>query len=294
MIIPKEMIPEWLNLWFMTNIIKDLDLLTSILSVSIVSFLLIEYYVNKNPNKGIWILKLLAPGIAIHELSHAVMCILSGKKIKKIVLFDSQFGGGYVSTYHSAKKESPTVSFMITFAPLFSGSAIAYYLTRYFIETSLNFYSSVLVVVLIFIFVTASGPSWVDIKGFISTLKNLDMVLRDTIMLLLAVFIYNEMGQFLSELLINMTYIHLIIILLIEFVLLGSLRIVKMLLEHLRKSISEERDFKSPEDFFIKNRNYKPELEHYRDDPMLLENEKPIKISPYGKDNYQDLFDEEL
>lgn len=63
-----------------------------------------------------------APGVMIHELSHALFCVLSGVKIKKIRLF--QFGriAGYV------EHEEPTKfyqSVLVSFGPLIINSLLS-------------------------------------------------------------------------------------------------------------------------------------------------------------------------
>ena len=59
----------------------------------------------------------LAPGVIIHELSHALACRLTGAKIKEINFF--LWDGGYVK--HSKSKIPILGEFFISFAPVLGG-----------------------------------------------------------------------------------------------------------------------------------------------------------------------------
>ncbi len=54
-------------------------------------------------------------GVAVHELSHALVCVLAGAKISEINLFDQ--GGGYVRH----EKKGPLATAFISMAPAFGG-----------------------------------------------------------------------------------------------------------------------------------------------------------------------------
>jgi len=72
---------------------------------------------------------LTAPGVMIHELSHAFFCVVAGVKIKKIKLF--QFGNpaGYVVHEEPQKFYQ---SFLISFGPLIINSLLAMFLFSQF------------------------------------------------------------------------------------------------------------------------------------------------------------------
>ncbi len=66
----------------------------------------------------------VAPGVIVHELSHAVFCVLTGAKITKISLFDKT--GGYVE--HRPSKIPILGQFLISFSPFAFGLLIIYFL----------------------------------------------------------------------------------------------------------------------------------------------------------------------
>ncbi len=76
----------------------------------------------------------IAPGIIIHEFSHALACFLSGAKIREINLFSSQ--GGYVR--HSSPKIPIIGKLLISFAPILGGIA-ALWLFAWFFNLGLVF-----------------------------------------------------------------------------------------------------------------------------------------------------------
>lgn len=76
----------------------------------------------------------IAPGIIIHEFSHALACFLSGAKIREINLFSSQ--GGYVR--HSSPKIPIIGKLLISFAPILGGIA-ALWLFAWFFNLGLAF-----------------------------------------------------------------------------------------------------------------------------------------------------------
>ncbi len=63
-----------------------------------------------------------APGVMVHELSHAVFCLLAGVKIHKINLFKFGRTAGYV--VHD-EPEKVHQSFLISFGPLLINSLLA-------------------------------------------------------------------------------------------------------------------------------------------------------------------------
>lgn len=65
---------------------------------------------------------LTAPGVMVHELAHALFCLLSGVKIRKINLFRFQTVAGYV--VHD-EPDGFVSSFLISFGPLIVNSYLA-------------------------------------------------------------------------------------------------------------------------------------------------------------------------
>jgi hypothetical protein len=70
----------------------------------------------------------LAPGIIIHELSHAFACLITGARVRKISLFVPS--GGYV--IHEKPKLPVLGEILISFAPAFGGLAAIFLLSFLF------------------------------------------------------------------------------------------------------------------------------------------------------------------
>jgi len=68
---------------------------------------------------------LTAPGVVVHELAHALFCLLSGVKIYKINLFQFQKVAGYVV---HAEPKGFISSWLISFGPLVVNSYLAMWL----------------------------------------------------------------------------------------------------------------------------------------------------------------------
>ena len=68
----------------------------------------------------------VAPGVIIHEFSHAVFCILTGARIKKMALFEAD--GGYVE--HTPPKIPIIGQALISFAPFVFGLGIIFILIK--------------------------------------------------------------------------------------------------------------------------------------------------------------------
>ena len=80
---------------------------------------------------------LIAPGVAIHELSHAAACVLTGAKIHSMVLFRSD-GSGEVK--HGPPKLKYFGDVLISLAPLL-GCTLALVLLGMLLRAPVNFYS---------------------------------------------------------------------------------------------------------------------------------------------------------
>lgn len=77
---------------------------------------------------------LTAPGVMVHELGHALFCVVFGHAITRMKLFGPQADGtlGYVE--HSYNHKNPYQSignFFIGTGPIWLGSAMVYVLSRY-------------------------------------------------------------------------------------------------------------------------------------------------------------------
>lgn len=68
----------------------------------------------------------VGPGVIIHEFSHAIFCILTGAKIRKMALFDED--GGYVE--HTPSKIPIFGQAIISFAPFGVGLLTIYFLAK--------------------------------------------------------------------------------------------------------------------------------------------------------------------
>lgn len=89
----------------------------------------------------------IAPGIIIHELSHALACFLTGAKVQEINLFSSQ--GGYVR--HGLPKIPIIGKIFISFAPILGGIGALWFIA-WFLGLVLNGQG--------FVFVQANWLSW--------------------------------------------------------------------------------------------------------------------------------------
>lgn len=71
---------------------------------------------------------ILFPGVVVHELSHAVGCLLTGAKIEEISLFSSK--GSYVK---HRKPKIPLIGMpVISFAPIIGGIIFLFFSSRFF------------------------------------------------------------------------------------------------------------------------------------------------------------------
>jgi len=68
----------------------------------------------------------VAPGVIIHEFSHAIFCILTGARIRKMALFEAN--GGYVE--HNPSKIPIIGQALISFAPFVIGLGAIFILIR--------------------------------------------------------------------------------------------------------------------------------------------------------------------
>jgi len=78
---------------------------------------------------------ILFPGVVLHELSHALFCLITFSPIKKIQFFSKT--GGFVM--HGGSKIPVLGDFLISIAPLISGLVIFYLFSLKFIDASIAF-----------------------------------------------------------------------------------------------------------------------------------------------------------
>lgn len=105
---------------------------TTLLIVS--CYLLREFWLRAVPARVL--AYLAAPGIALHELSHALGCVLTGAKVHKVTLFRED-GSGEVR--HSPPKLKYAGEVIISLAPL-AGCTAAFWLLGWALRGSMNFY----------------------------------------------------------------------------------------------------------------------------------------------------------
>jgi hypothetical protein len=75
-----------------------------------------------------------APGVIVHELSHALMCLITGAKITKISLFDKEGG----SVHHSSPRIPILGQILISLSPFVVGAAGIYFLSKILGINSVN------------------------------------------------------------------------------------------------------------------------------------------------------------
>lgn len=80
---------------------------------------------------------LIAPGVAVHELSHALACVLTGAKVHSMVLFRSD-GSGEVK--HGPPKLKYVGDVAISLAPL-AGCTLCLWLLGMILRAPVNFYT---------------------------------------------------------------------------------------------------------------------------------------------------------
>ncbi len=157
--------------------------------ILITSFLVDFFLINSFLGKSYRVF--VAPGIIVHELSHALFCILTGASIKKISLFEKK--GGYVQ--HTQPRIPILGQFLISFAPFVIGLGSIYLLIRYagmpnvdfslvnlnwynYLDTAIHFLRTINInglyalaaVYLVFSIVVTMTPSWQDLANAISAI----------------------------------------------------------------------------------------------------------------------------
>lgn len=104
---------------------KEIELLIFILLILIISFSVDRLLVNSFLGTGYRLF--VSPGVILHELSHALLCVLTGAKIKSISLFDKEGG----SVEHEQSKLPVIGPVLISIAPFVSGVIAIYFLANW-------------------------------------------------------------------------------------------------------------------------------------------------------------------
>jgi|GEM_PF-689982 len=115
------------------NIDVDLSFLSNkwavffifLLAIVIISFIIDRLLANTFLGKSYRYF--VAPGVILHELSHAFFCVITGAKIVKISFFEKD--GGKVE--HEKSKIPLLGQALISFAPLFFGIVAVFFLARF-------------------------------------------------------------------------------------------------------------------------------------------------------------------
>lgn len=105
------------SIWFRLLIMIVLTLLLSFL----VNFFLVGSVLGQSYRVFV------APGVILHELSHALFCLLTGAKIKKIALFDKEGG----SVEHEQSKVPVIGPILISLAPFVTGSIAIFFFAKW-------------------------------------------------------------------------------------------------------------------------------------------------------------------
>ncbi|MBN1214293.1 MAG: hypothetical protein JXA99_02510 [Candidatus Lokiarchaeota archaeon] len=98
-------------------------------------------------------------GIILHELSHYTMCLLMG-----IVPSEIHMSYKNMSGYVLSKKGTFMQGFLISLAPLFIGSYIAWFCLDFILSSLVIWYYRLLAFIVVISILIAAGPSYADIK----------------------------------------------------------------------------------------------------------------------------------
>ena len=120
---------------FLYNIISDIKyenflhsdigkMLFFVVVIVLVSFLINYFLSHSVIGSGYRVF--VAPGVIIHEFSHAIFCVLTGAKIRSISLFDKD--GGRVE--HEKPKIPVLGQILISLSPILIGTLIIYFLSK--------------------------------------------------------------------------------------------------------------------------------------------------------------------
>jgi len=139
----------------------------------------------------------VAPGIIVHELSHAFFCIATGAKVTSIDFFDKEGG----SVTHTKSKIPIIGNILISLAPLLVGVVLIYFLSKYLGLNEIGFLKNLkdftlfnwLVFYLIFSIAITMTPSRQDILNIIISLAVL-------VIIFWLLLIYANLGEIVGKL----------------------------------------------------------------------------------------------
>jgi hypothetical protein len=189
----------------------------------------------------------VTPGIILHELAHATLCLLTGAKISKISLFEKE--GGEVK--HTASKIPIIGQVLISLAPFVFGAVVIYFLSRklglagidldaidisklgfvhYFEATlsnlRLNDYRTYIILYLVVSIAVTMTPSWQDFRN----------IFLSTIMLLIISYIFIHYKiLYLSSVIIPQTIFTLLSVVMLILILAFIFSIILFILSRLVK-----------------------------------------------------------
>ncbi len=104
---------------------REVELMICILLILFISFAIDRLLVNSFLGLGYRLF--VSPGVILHELSHALLCFLTGAKIKSISLFDKDGG----SVEHESSKIPVIGPVLISIAPFAAGVVAIYFLSSW-------------------------------------------------------------------------------------------------------------------------------------------------------------------
>jgi hypothetical protein len=117
---------SWPNLNFRLDLqSREIELIICILLILFISFAVDRLLVNSFFGMGYRLF--VSPGVILHELSHALLCFLTGAKIKSISLFDKEGG----SVEHEPSKIPIIGPILISIAPFVAGVTAIYFLSNW-------------------------------------------------------------------------------------------------------------------------------------------------------------------
>ncbi len=223
------------SFWFTEAIIQDLITIASIWFISMVFEFLVQllmkwtnrrigYYdphsIGPKPRK--WIRSIMfAPGVIIHELSHTLILLLTGNKIRRIRLFydnEEDGMGGLVEPEGEVK--GFMVTFLVAFAPLLVGSTIVTYIYRYSETIEITMGTFLFLLWIVVSIVVSCGPSGADLNQIrVSVQSSWEKLIRDIVLFGFAVFVYALIGDYSPLFLGQIPLIHFLFILLVQTIL---------------------------------------------------------------------------
>lgn len=189
----------------------------------------------------------VAPGIILHELSHAFLCLLTGAKISKISFFDRD--GGEVK--HSASSIPIVGQVLISIAPFFFGAMAIYFCSRklgisgidlgaidvskvgflhYFTQTISNLklddYKTYIILYLVISIAVTMTPSWQDLRN---------IFLSAILIFIISYFLIHYKVLYLSSIVVPQTVFTLFSVILFLLILAFIFSIIMFVLSKLIK-----------------------------------------------------------